>query len=218
MSFLVIANFKSNKTSQEVTSWVSQVSRYIRSTSSLEIAVAPSFPHLPLLKGFTLAAQDVSPFPKGSYTGAVNAAQLKEIGVKYVIIGHSERRRYFHETHQEIANKAQELYSVGLTPVLCLDKIDISCQFAALAVDKSDLIYAYEPVSDIGGTSTAPIKEISSVIADIRHIAGNSARVLYGGSVNANNISSLQGLADGVLVATASLDPDNFISLINVIR
>ena len=220
MTFLVIANFKSNKTTPEVQSWLQEIGEVAASTPSLEIVVAPSFPHLLLAishKPLTFCAQDVSSFPPGSYTGAVNATQLKELGVKYVIIGHSERRRYFHESHQEIANKAQELVSVGLTPVLCLDKGDISGQFAALEVDKAKLVFAYEPAGDIGGTATAPIEDIKAVISDIRQLVGG-ARVLYGGSVNAENVAQLKGVADGTLVASASLNPNSFISLIDAAK
>lgn len=216
--FLIIATFKSNKTGSEVISWLKQVFP-VASSSSAKIALAPSFPYLPLLKPYSssllLAAQDVSPFPPGSYTGAVSANQLQDLGVEYCLVGHSERRRYFHETNQEIANKAGELLSAGITPLLCLSQADIEGQFAALDDQiKQKILYVYEPPADIGGTETAPIEEIDKVTSYIHSLAASP--VLYGGSVNAGNLKSLLSLPlQGVLVSTASLEASSFIDLIN---
>jgi len=219
MPFLIIATFKSQKTSAEVKSWLTAVSP-VASVSSAQIALAPSFPYLPLINPpIQAVAQDVSPFPPGSYTGAVSAVQLKDLGVSYCLIGHSERRRYFHETHSEIAAKVSELLENRITPVLCLAKDDISPQFASL--DESQLkniIFVYEPPADIGGTETAPIKDIHSVTTLIRDLAPTSP-VLYGGSVNAGNLSSLESLTlDGVLVSTASLSSQSFIDILNAFK
>lgn len=220
MPFILIANFKSNKTASEVVSWFSEVIPTVASKSNLEVVVAPSFPHLPLAmshKQVTICSQDVSPFPPGSYTGAVNANQLKDLGVRYSLIGHSERRRYFHETHQDIANKATELATAGITPILCLAKEDLTGQFAALEGDKTKFIFAYEPPADIGGTETASLEDIRSVVSEIRRLAPGS-RVIYGGSVNEGNIKPLKSIVDGALVASASLHASQFISVINAVN
>ena len=229
--FLIVATFKSNKTSAEVESWLKQVAPVVKS-SPTEIVVAPSFPHLHLISdkpanrqtnsptsrfadSLKLAAQDVSPFPPGSYTGAVSAVQLQDLGVKYCLVGHSERRRYFHETHAEIANKVFELLAVGITPILCLSEADIFPSLAALsAAQKSKLIYCFEPPANIGGTEAAPAEEIKRVTGLIKKAVGDQP-VMYGGSVNAENLSSLLSLnLDGVLVSSASLKAEEFISLI----
>ncbi len=223
MKFLILANFKSHKTAKEVEEWfkvVAPVAEQVK--SNIQILVAPSFPHLPIATatlqnwntGILVASQDVSPFPPGAYTGAVNANQLKDLGVKYALIGHSERRRYFHESSNDVANKAKELLSVGLTPVICLAEDDIVPQFAALDDDlQNQCLYCFEPPADIGGTVTAPLDLIDSTVAKIRKYT--TAPVLYGGSVTDSNISSLLPLAlDGVLVASASLDPLRFNSIL----
>lgn len=215
MTFLVVANFKSNLTLAEVKNWLNVVKPLPGSL------IAPSFPHLPLaVSSWPLAvcAQDVSPFPPGSYTGAVNAVELKELGITYCIVGHSERRRYFHETHVDVANKVRELVAVGITPIVCLDLDDITPQFGVL---DSELLakcyYCFEPASDIGGTSTAS----SEVINQAHHLVDqflHDARFMYGGSVNAANIATLLQLnLSGVLVATASLDPASFTTITNQI-
>jgi triosephosphate isomerase len=224
MSFIIAATFKSHKLSAEVEEWLEEVSP-VASKSSDEIVVAPSFVHLPaahskisLLKSnILLSAQDVSPFPLGSYTGAVNAEQLKDVGVKYCIIGHSERRRYFHETNVEIANKASELIRVGIIPILCLAEPDIFPQLAALENElKNKIVYCFEPPSNIGGTNVDDLAEIKRVVGVIRKSLEEPVRVMYGGSVNSGNIQELCNSVtlEGVLVATASLDPKSFISII----
>jgi triosephosphate isomerase (TIM) len=213
MAFLTVANFKSNLTQSEVKAWLEQVK------PQEGMVIAPSFPHLSLFPGFTLAAQDVSSFPKGSYTGAVNASQLQELGVKYALVGHSERRRYFHETTGDVANKVKELISVGITPLVCMDEADVTPQFAALDSEYLDkCIYCYEPSDGLGGSHTATPEQITKVRNQILNFAPN-AELIYGGSVTADNISELLGLnLAGVLVATASLDPLSYNRILEVVH
>lgn len=219
MTFIVLANFKSHKNSHEVESWLQTVSPVAgQCKDKITTIVSPSFVHLPLTinyKQLTSCAQDVSPFPPGAYTGAVNATQLKEYLVTYCLIGHSERRRFFHETPADVANKAKELLSVGITPAICLSRDDIEPQFAALEDGiQDDCIFCFEPPADIGGTTTAPLDLIQDTITMIKNYS--DAPVLYGGSVTPENIGTLLGLEelDGVLVATASLNPDNINKII----
>lgn len=211
MSFLVVANFKSHKTQGEVRTWIKEVA------PAMHIVVAPAFPHLALFadKKFAIAGQDVSSFPPGSYTGAVNAKQLHDLGVTYCIIGHSERRHYFHETSMEIASKAQVLIEVGITPIVCLTKGDIQAQHATLGDDLvKKCLFCYEPVADIGGTETASIEDITETTSEIKQIFSTD-KVMYGGSVNEGNIKTLLSLQlAGVLVASASLSSASFNQII----
>ncbi len=207
MSFLVVANFKSHKTEEEVISWLNDVH------PAPGVIIAPSFPHLHLLskKSFVIAGQDVSPFPVGSYTGAVNAKQLQDLGATYCLVGHSERRRYFHETSTDVANKVHELLEAGITPIICLSKTDIEGQRAALDDSvTSQCLFCYEPPADIGGTETASTEDIKETTNQIKKIF-NTTKVMYGGSVNADDLLPLLdlGLA-GVLIASASLSSASF--------
>jgi triosephosphate isomerase len=211
----VIANFKSHKTASEVKSWLSA---FQTTSPDAKIIVALPFPYLSLATSSQLdcGAQDVSPFPAGSYTGAVNATQLKDLGIKYCLVGHSERRRYFHETSVEVADKVEELLAEGITPVICVSEADLAPQFAALKDEATPkCLFAYEVLSDIGGTETTPISHIIEMIGLLKKYTNNSSLgLLYGGSVNPNNVSSLVGIADGLLVATASLDPISFTQVV----
>jgi len=217
--FYLFANFKSQHTAREVQSWLADVAPAVKG-GSLTIALAPSFPYLalsPWPSSLARLAQDVSPFPSGAYTGAVNARQLKDLGVSYCLVGHSERRHYFHETYQEVANKVGELLSVGITPVLCLDRPDFSPQLAALEEKhKQHLLVAYEPVGAIGGDVTAPVQEITSTLALLRSLLPGCP-ILYGGSVHVGNLDTLLPLElNGLLVASASLSSTSFLSLLTL--
>jgi len=214
---VLVANFKSHKTRVELETWISTVSQTLPTTSELEVIVSPSFPYIctiPRNIPLSLCAQDVSPYPQGSYTGAVSATQLADLGVSYCLVGHSERRHYFHETHADIANKVRELVAVGITPILCLSREDIIPQFAAIDDNLyQSLVCAFEPVEAIG-TTLASQEDIISGINLIHHHF-KAAKVLYGGSVSSTNLSQVIAAgANGALVGTASLDPVSFSNLV----
>ena len=237
MEFILLANFKSHKTVAEVENWLKTVSPVAQKhQDKVKVLIAPSFVHLPLaaelltnrhtdkptsrfadFPSIYLCSQDVSPFPPGAYTGAVSAVQLADLRVKYCLVGHSERRRYFHESSSDIANKVANLLDQKIIPAVCVSESDIVPQFGALTDDLKDrCLYCFEPPDDIGGTVTAPPETIQAAVQKIKQ--HTSAPILYGGSVNPDNITSLLPLGlDGALVATACLDPDQFNRIIEKI-
>ncbi|PIR59604.1 MAG: triose-phosphate isomerase [Candidatus Pacebacteria bacterium CG10_big_fil_rev_8_21_14_0_10_45_6] len=218
MKRYVVANLKSNKTAPELTAWFADFGVPPQADDT-EVIIAPSFTLLALLQadravGLQMGAQDVSSFPLGAYTGAVAAQQLADFGVRYCIVGHSERRQYFHETDADVAKKITELLSLEITPILCLDEPYIASQAQLLSDEqRAAVIIAYEPKAAIGSgrsISVGHVKEVSAVTKK----DFPTAPILYGGSVDETNCEEFLLVTNGVLVATAALDGKEFARLV----
>lgn len=215
----IIANWKSHKDAQEIQEWLSDLSNSEFRNSNLEVVIAPPFPYLSMLQlanslNFKLAAQDVSPFPPGSYTGAVNAEQLSDLSVRYAIVGHSERRRYFHESHSDVANKVERCLEASIQPIVCVDDEYITVQAAAIPEKLlSSCMVAYEPLSAIGSGQNEPVEQVKQVYEKITQVFGQ-VKLIYGGSIAAENVKSYLEIGDGVLVGTASLKSSDFLALL----
>ena len=220
MRSYLLANWKSHKTLAEAEAWLEKFSRSHHPDPQLQIIIAPPAPFLvPLwqklqtmaLANVALAMQDLSPFPLGSYTGGVAAAMVRDFA-EYAIVGHSERRRYFHETHQEIANKVGEAIGAGIKPIVCLDLPYAREQLAAMEEqDLAQLIIGYGPVEAAGIEAPQSFAKATEAIAAIRAMAPDTP-ILYGGSINAKNAGEYRTLAgiSGLMVGTASLEPEEF--------
>lgn len=187
--------------------------------------------------GIALGAQDVSQHESGAYTGDVSAAMLKELGARYVIVGHSERRQYQGETDAQVAVKAQRALAAGLTPIVCVGETlqereqgetesVVSRQLSAViqlnGERLADLVVAYEPVWAIGTGRTATPEQAQAVHAALRALLAAAdlqaagVRILYGGSMNAGNAAELlaQPDIDGGLIGGASLKARDFLKII----
>ena len=184
-----------------------------------------------------LGAQDLSPHEVGAFTGEISGAMLKEFGVRYVLVGHSERRQYHFETDVLVAVKTQRALACGITPIVCVGETlaereagqteaVVKRQLAAVIHANghciSEIVVAYEPVWAIGTGKTASVEQAQQVHAMLRaqlHAASNQAdriHILYGGSMNAANAAQLlaQPDIDGGLVGGASLKAPDFLSII----
>ena len=208
-----------------------------------DVAVAVPAPYLAQVAGLAagtpvaLAAQDVSVHEAGAYTGEMSAAMLKEFGVRYVLVGHSERRQYHAETDAVVAAKAQRALATGITPIVCVGETlaerdageteaVVKRQLAAVIHLNghciSEVVVAYEPVWAIGTGRTASPEQAQQVHAVLRAqlaVASEHAdriRLLYGGSMNATNAAQLlaQPDIDGGLVGGASLKAQDFLQII----
>ncbi|HLP91776.1 MAG TPA: triose-phosphate isomerase [Nostocaceae cyanobacterium] len=178
-----------------------------------------------------LGAQNVHWEEQGAFTGEISAPMLKEIAVRYVVIGHSERRQYFGETDETVNLRLKAAQKFGLTPILCVgetkqqrdageteDVIISQLDQDLVGVDQSNLVIAYEPIWAIGTGDTCEAKEANRVIGLIRSQLKNpDVSIQYGGSVKPNNIDEImaQPEIDGVLVGGASLEPDSFARIVN---
>lgn len=215
----IIGNWKSNKSLSEALAWFDDFKKVYFYDESVKVVVAVPFVFLTevhkkvaeLNLPIELAVQDISPFPYGAYTGAVTAEMVKDYAT-WVIVGHSERRKYFHETNQEIANKVARLAENNLGVVLCVDKPYASEQRAALTGElPKKLIVAYEPISAIGTGNPEDPSVVKNNLAEIKEIFDGST-VIYGGSTNPENEKEYFeiSLADGLLPGGASLDAEKF--------
>ncbi len=181
--------------------------------------------------GIQVCAQDVSRFAvDGAYTGEVSAAMLADLGCRYVLIGHSERRQYFAEAGACLVDKLQATLDAGMVPVFCVGETlaereageYLSVIFSQLEALRGfagqELVVAYEPVWAIGTGKVANIEQISEIHAEIKKwllqtLGGtDNIRVLYGGSVKADNAEVIMAVpgVDGALVGGASLDASTF--------
>lgn len=214
--------------------------------SSVDVAVIPPFVYLPAVgaavssSGVALGAQDVYFEAKGAFTGEISAAMLKDVGCTYVLCGHSERRHVLGESDELINKKVTASISGGLLPILCVGELlaerDASqteqvverqtrAGLAGLSAEKiAAVTIAYEPVWAIGTGRTATREQAQEVHAFIRKLlarmydksVAQDMRILYGGSVKADNAEELMGQpdVDGCLVGGASLKADDFVQII----
>ncbi len=244
MKKIVIANWKANLITRQATHWINAVNDYLTNSSlitegienislnkqiqdEVELVVAPSFPQLETVAKLTensniaLAVQDISQFGCGSYTGEVAIDLVQEFSPKYVLVGHSERRKLLNETNQQVALKMKQAWRAGLTPVLCLDEPDFYSQYQELidlGVDHtqfSQCVIAYEPLSAIGTGQPLIPDLVSKIVTQLREIY-QPRQLIYGGSVSADNLANYLAVCDGALVGKASLDPNLFIELLKV--
>lgn len=242
---IVIGNWKMNMTRQEAKSLITIVKESIKDEKA-DVAFAVPFTCMEtvekLLEESTimLAAQNVHQEPRGAYTGEISIEMLKDLGVKYCLVGHSERRKHFCETDEIVNKKTKALLENNISPVICvgetleerekgihLDLIRTQVKKALADVDNmrvEDVIIAYEPLWAIGTGINATSEQAEEVCSFIRYIVAevygvsisNNIRILYGGSVNDANAKELFEMEniDGALVGGASLKP-TFVEIIN---
>ncbi len=224
----IIANFKMQGTGAYFRSLSEQLAS---STLTATVVLCPAYPYLSALvsaSSIAVGAQDLSSFTAGAYTGQVSAAMLQEQGCQYVIIGHSERRKYCQESNLEIKQKLSLALAHGLRPILCVGEVEaempvaqrqslLAEQLAVLeGMDTSKVLVAYEPVWAIGTGKSADPAYAQSVHQEI--LALVKVPVLYGGSVNASNAAGFlaQPAVSGLLVGGASLDAAAFLSICQI--
>jgi len=219
---LIVANWKASLTPVQADQWLADFRNHYQPVEGLRVVLA--VPHLFLadlrkrfgaMEHLSWAVQDISPFPLGSYTGSNPAAWLTGL-VEYALVGHRERRRYFHETIQDVANKVSEALEEEICPIVCVNMDIARPQSAAVGFeDMERLVVAYTPddaeqleVARGGVRLGDDVGRISAVFP--------SARILYGGGVTADNVAGFFSLPQlgGVMVAGGCLDPRSFARLV----
>jgi len=237
MSYL-IANWKMNLPPEGIESYLANVTG--TDPRDVTLVVAPPYPFLNQVvqaSGICVAAQNCSDRPSGAFTGEVSPGMLRECGVDYVILGHSERRTLFHENDGLIARKLTLAIATGLKPVLCIGEdlrvrdagevarfLADQLRMAAVdtLVDADEVVIAYEPIWAIGTGRNASGAMVAETLVDIRSALERfwpasfaAAPILYGGSVTPDNVEDLvaHGTIDGFLVGGASLDARKFLAI-----
>jgi len=241
---VIAGNWKMNKTPGETRRFISELKTRL-SGANAEIVICPPFACLAAaqeaLAGspVALGAQNMHYEDSGAYTGEVSADILKELGVEYVIIGHSERREYFAETDELVNKKVKKALQKGLKPIVCVGErleqreaglteevVRLQTKAALsglLGDDMQNIIIAYEPIWAIGTGRTATAQDANITIKAIRNAAREMAgdwadvvRILYGGSMKPENVTELMAMSDidGGLIGGASLDADSFARII----
>lgn len=243
---MIIGNWKMNKTVKEAINLVSSLKKQLKDVKEREIVVCPPFTSLCEVhdvvrnSNIGLGAQDVFYEDKGAYTGEVSAEMLKDVGCGYVIIGHSERRQYFNETDEIVNKKVKKSLEHDLKVIVCvgenleerekgehravIEKQVRRCLKGVKKENMGNVIMAYEPIWAIGTGKTAKPEQAQEMHSFIRSLLGmlfndgaaKQTKILYGGSVNPNNIKDLMKQKDinGALVGGASLDAEKFISIV----
>lgn len=239
MKKLLFANWKMNLPPEGIAQFASAMAG--ARGDGIEVAVAPPFPFIAELgavsssAGIILGAQNCSDKASGAFTGEVAAAMLRQLGARYVILGHSERRQYFGESSSLVGQKVRRVIDDGLAPVMCIGedqetrdagrtvellRRQITDAAAEIGHFPDELVIAYEPVWAIGTGRTATPQIAAETHAEIREIVrhlahGCALRILYGGSVTPDNAEALaaeEGI-DGFLVGGASLSSEKFAAI-----
>ena len=239
MKNLIVANWKMNPASRkEAKSLFDKIKKGVKGAKA-EVVVCPPFVYLNLFKGLALGGQNVHFEEKGAFTGEISFTMLKDLKVEYVIIGHSERRKYFSETDESINKKIRKVLSAGLKPILCIGETkeeweqnkkseilekQITKDLKNISrEDARKIAIAYEPVWAIGTGNNCSIDETMSSILLIRKIisklynreTADNIRILYGGSVKSENSGAYikDAWANGLLVGGLSLNSEEFVKI-----
>ena len=245
---IVAGNWKMNGQIDQVIQLTNQLKNLINHDTSAQVVVMPPIIYLPLVNELLgdskilTGAQNVFPKESGAYTGELSAPMLKDFGCRYVLVGHSERRQYFNEDENFVAQKFHHVKEHGMIPVLCVGETLVERENGQteqvianqlLAVCESskkcftECVVAYEPVWAIGTGKTATPEQaqevhqfIRGLVADINNSDAERLTLLYGGSVNENNARALFAMPDidGGLVGGASLNAKQFVEIVKCIN
>lgn len=223
------ANFKTNQTRAATKEYITTLSSKITQSNCQESVYI--FPPATALDSFetmmTIGTQNAYPAQNGAYTGEIGVEQLEEFGINTILIGHSERREILHETQEIVANKFAFFKEQGFQIIYCIgEPLEIReqgdqavveyllAQFDGIDTTYENMILAYEPIWAIGTGRSATVEEITSTHKALRETI--TQPILYGGSAKPANIKEIISIenVDGVLVGSASLDPENFFAMI----
>ncbi|WP_018132100.1 triose-phosphate isomerase [Effusibacillus pohliae] len=243
---IIAGNWKMYKTGAEAREFAAAVRQQLQGVAGVEMVVCAPFTALAALQetlagsNIALGAQNVHFAEEGAYTGEIAPRMLSEFGVRFVIVGHSERRAYFNETDAMVNKKVQAALQHGLVPIVCVGEdlaereagqtfsiVEMQARAALAGVEAEQVagvVIAYEPIWAIGTGKSSTAEDANEVVRHIRKTiaelydqeTANRVRIQYGGSVKPENIEEFlaQPEIDGALVGGASLAPESYVKLV----
>lgn len=245
MQIFFVANWKMNMSMEEISEYSAIFKKHFqaRADEEIDVVFCPPYPYLgpahdylTFLDNVALGSQNAHWLDSGAHTGEVSIPMLKEFGVEFAIIGHSERRQFYGETNEAVSKRAKACLQNGIRPIVCVGEMNFSHNSVTEVLDElkfslkdisqeeaSNLIVAYEPVWAIGTGKAATVEIIKNVHDKIRAELsrifpkfGENIPLLYGGSTSAENIAEIMSVPNvsGALVGGASLKPEVFAKLI----
>ncbi len=240
----IAGNWKMNKTISEAKDLVSSLKEKVADIENVEVGVCPPAIDLQAVKkvaagsNVKVGAQNMHWEESGAFTGDISPVMIKELGLEYIIIGHSERREYYNETDEQVNKKVHAAFEHGIKPIICVgesleerkanetrDKVEKQVKAALKGLNQkqvSQTVIAYEPIWAIGTGESATAKQANQVISYIRDVieeeyldAADDVRIQYGGSVKPYNIEEFMAESDidGALVGGASLEAESFAAI-----
>lgn len=232
---IIVGNIKMNMKFGEIANYTS----CLKKIHNKNVIICPSYIYIPyfLNHNYSVGSQDVCSYEGENCTGEVSASQLASIGVSYTIVGHSERRIKLKETDVDINKKVRNSLNNKLKVILCIgetyEELKLLKKEKVLRrqikdalfgiTDLKNIIIAYEPVWSIGSNKTLELKELDSTIKYIKDLVYDlyhqTVKVIYGGSINEDNISKFNSIksVDGFLIGSASINPNQFIEIVDKI-
>ena len=243
---IIAGNWKMNKTIAEGIEFVKEIKEKVAETDVEVLLCAPAIMLSELQKeaagsNVKIGAQNMHYEDNGAFTGEISPVMLKDIGIEYVLIGHSERRQFFNESDDTVNKKVKKAIKTGLTPIMCcgetleereagntkevVKKQVVLAFMGVSSEDAANIVIAYEPIWAIGTGKTSTSEDANEVIAFIRETikalyndaVSETTRIQYGGSVSPSNVETIMNESDidGALVGGASLKAENFLGLVN---
>lgn len=236
---IIVANLKMDMDATEISEYLKSI---IGKISGSNIIICPSAIYVPyfLKHRFSIGMQNICEENNGNYTGEISARQVASLGIKYSLVGHSERRINYYEDNNSISKKINSLFENNMTPILCVGETNeeknllktnkvlkselVTCLSDVNKENISKIIIAYEPIWAVGSKRIPTIAEIKSTVKYIKELIKKiynvDIKVIYGGSINSNNIEKIKKIEclDGIMIGSSSTVASEFMKIIEVMN
>lgn len=235
---IVVANLKMDMDATEISEYLKNIVGKINSSN---VIICPSAVYVPyfLKHRFSIGMQNICEESKGNYTGEISARQASSLGIKYSLVGHSERRINYYEDNNSVSKKINSLFENNMIPILCIGETNeeknllktnkvlkselVSCLNNVKKENISKIIISYEPIWAVGSNRIPTMAEIKNTVKYIKEIIkkiyDTDIKVIYGGSINLSNIEKIKKIEclDGIMIGSSSTNATEFMKIIEVV-